>query len=63
MCRDKQIRFAFISIIFALVICSGCRIALDTNAVTYEEPVGDPDIKVEQYVPAKAPWQVHIAQP
>jgi hypothetical protein len=54
MCRAKHIRFSFIAIVLALIIFSGCRTILDTNGITYEEPVSDPDIKVETYVPAKA---------
>ena len=54
MCRDKQIRFAPIVIFFALITFSGCRVAIDTKAFTYEEPLVDPDVKVEKYVPTKA---------
>ena len=54
MCRDKHIRFSFIATVLALIIFSGCRVTIDTKEFTSKEPVTDPDIKIEKYVPAKA---------
>lgn len=51
---DNRINVLLISIPLAFILFSGCRITIDTKAFTYTEPVADPDIKVEKYVPAKA---------
>jgi hypothetical protein len=53
---DKQIRVSLILILLALLIFSGCRATtpIDSTALPPKEPVADPDITVEVYIPSKA---------
>ena len=54
MFGDKKSILSLFSIMLAVVIFSGCSATIGNKAFTYKEPVTDPDIHVDIYVPNKA---------